>query len=165
MLRGQYGLHWFVEGSIPQLDIFCSIERRTVITAFRKWGLVFEAHPQRHQFPWSVPDVTPIGYRVALDQLNLYHAGRTEDKSCRKILACRCREDTIDYLFWVCPCAVALWSKLVRHWIEERETRQRTQQFLEACASRQVQAIPKHRAGTVKERFQDDVVEAERVWK
>ena len=71
----------------------------------------------------------------------------------------------MEHLFWVCPCAVALWSKLVRHWIEERETRQRTQQFLEACASRQVQAIPKHWAGTVKERFQDDVVEAERVWK
>uniref|UniRef100_M4BXD9 RxLR effector candidate protein n=1 Tax=Hyaloperonospora arabidopsidis (strain Emoy2) TaxID=559515 RepID=M4BXD9_HYAAE len=54
MLQGQDGLHWFVEGSIPQLDI-C----RTVITAIRKWGLIFEAHPQLHQFPWSVPDVTP----------------------------------------------------------------------------------------------------------
>uniref|UniRef100_M4BXC6 RxLR effector candidate protein n=1 Tax=Hyaloperonospora arabidopsidis (strain Emoy2) TaxID=559515 RepID=M4BXC6_HYAAE len=38
MLQGQDGLHWFVEGSIPQLDI-C----RTVITAIRKWGLIFEA--------------------------------------------------------------------------------------------------------------------------
>ena len=158
MLQGQYGLHWFVEGSIPQLDICCSTESRTVLTAIRKWGLVFEAHPQLHQFPLSVPDVTPnrsvtkvlgaqafrhckkkfadpllkfvaqldakaakdeweraalmqtprqfwshdngiseyqvwTGYRVALGQLKMYHAGRTEDKSCRKILACRGSEE------------------------------------------------------------------------
>ena len=69
----------------------------------------------------------------------------------------------MEQLFWVCPCAVALWTKLVTYWSGKRESRQRTQQFLEACASRQVQVIPKHQAGLVKERFQDDVVEAERV--
>uniref|UniRef100_M4BQM1 RxLR effector candidate protein n=1 Tax=Hyaloperonospora arabidopsidis (strain Emoy2) TaxID=559515 RepID=M4BQM1_HYAAE len=71
----------------------------------------------------------------------------------------------MEHLFWVCPCAVALWTKLVTHWTGERGSRQRTQQFLEACASRQVHAIPKHRTEIVKERFQDDVVEAERAWK
>ena len=230
MIQGHDGLHWFVKGSVPQLDICCSTERRAVNTAIRKWGLVFEAHPQIHQFPWSVPDVTPnrsvtkafgaqafrhcknlfadpllkivaqldtkaaknewqraalkqtsrqvwshdngiseyqvwTGYRVALGQLNLYHDGRTEDKSCRKNSACRGRDETIKHLFWVCPWAVALWTKLVTHWTGERESRQRTQQFLEAYASRQVQDIPKHRAEIVKERFQDDVGEAERVWK
>ena len=60
------------------------------------------------------------GYRVALGQLNLYLAGGTEEKSCRKILACRGREKAMEHLFWVCLCAVALSTKLVTHWTGER---------------------------------------------
>ena len=71
----------------------------------------------------------------------------------------------MEHIVWFCPCAVALWTKLVTQWTGKRESRQRTQQFLAACASRQVQDVTKHRTGILKERFRDDVEEAERVWK
>ena len=80
LLQGDDGLHCFFSGSIPELDLDGSTDRRTVKHAMRTWGLVFEAHPQLQWFPWSVPDATPN--RHVLRAL-----GVQAFQSCKKVFA------------------------------------------------------------------------------
>ena len=69
------------------------------------------------------------GYRIVTRQLNLHHAGRSENDECRKRQGCRGKKETPAHLFWECAYAEALWNKLVSQWTGERPSRQRTQQF------------------------------------
>ena len=66
------------------------------------------------------------GYRVATRQLNLYHAARKENSSCRKTSACSDREKTFVHRFWECACAAAFWKKLIGHWTGQTVTSQST---------------------------------------
>ena len=69
------------------------------------------------------------------------------------------------HVFWECNSATALWIKLIEHWTGERASRERTKQFLVACASRQAHTIQSHRMKILNDRFQDDIAAATRVWK
>ena len=60
------------------------------------------------------------------------------------------------------PYAVALWEKLIGHWTGERPSRQRTQDFFDASASRRVVNIPAHRKALLAIRFPEA---AERMWR
>ena len=101
---------------------------------------------------------------MATRQLNLHHAGRLENNTCRKQPGCRGEVGTWAHLFWDCPYAVALWDKMIGHWTGERATRQRTQQYFSECASRRVVSIPVHRKARLVDRFPDDYDEAVRMW-
>ena len=105
------------------------------------------------------------GYRIVTRQLNLHHAGRSENDECRKRQGCRGKKETPAHLFWECAYAEALWGKLVSQWTGERPSRQRTQQFFQACASRRVSHVPEHRTAILKDRFQEDREMADHVWK
>uniref|UniRef100_M4C4F0 RxLR effector candidate protein n=1 Tax=Hyaloperonospora arabidopsidis (strain Emoy2) TaxID=559515 RepID=M4C4F0_HYAAE len=76
-------------------------------------------------------------YRIASGQSNLFHAGRIEYKSCRRLSACRGYEETMVHLFWKFQSTAALWDKLVTYWTRERASRLHTRQFFDASASRQ----------------------------
>jgi hypothetical protein len=62
-----------------------------------------------------------VSYRVALRQLNLYHEGRWRDGSCGKLPACQGTKETIEHIFWECPCARACWEQLIVHGQEKRD--------------------------------------------
>ena len=72
-------------------------------------------------------------YRVAVRQSNLYHVDRTRDNSCRKLQCCRGIKETVDHIFWTCPCAQACWQKLICHWTRERWELGSLQGFLANC--------------------------------
>ena len=84
-----------------------------------------------------------VVYRVAVRQLNLYHADRTGDNSCRKLHCCRGLKETADHIFWTCPCTQACWQKLICHWTRERWRLGHLQGFLAYCASRQAPGLSK----------------------
>lgn len=105
------------------------------------------------------------GYRVATRQLNLYHDGRKEDASCKKLQQCAGTKETAAHIFWDCPSAVASWSKLVSHWTGERVAQERTSQLLLNCANRQAPAISRNLQLLIARRFQDDSEAAEKEWK
>lgn len=54
-------------------------------------------------------------YRIASMQLNLYHAGRQEDNSCRASSGCHGIKESPAHIFWDCLKARACWGKLLRH--------------------------------------------------
>ena len=54
---------------------------------------------------------------------------------------------------------------MVEQWTGKRASRQQTDCFFSACASRRVVSVPAHRKTLLKDRFQDDWEEAERIWK
>ena len=98
-------------------------------------------------------------------QLKLHHAGRSVNDECQKRPGCLGNKETPAHLFWECAYAEALWGKLVSQWTGERPSRQRTQQFFQACASRRMSHVPQHRTAILKDRFQEDREMADHVWK
>jgi hypothetical protein len=82
-----------------------------------------------------------VSYRVALRQLNLYHEGRRRDDSCGKLPACQGRKETIEHIFWECPCARACWEQLIVHWTGEQRQQNQLDSFRQKCASRTAPAL------------------------
>jgi len=97
-----------------------------------------------------------VVYRVAVRQLNLYHAERTRDNSCRKLHCCRGIKETVDHIFWTCPCAQASWQKLICHWTRERWGLGHFQGFLDYCASRQAPGLAKVVREQLKRAYPDE---------
>ena len=63
------------------------------------------------------------------------------DNSCRKLLCCQDVKETVEHIFWSCPCAQACWQKLICHWTGERGELGRLHGFLAHCASRHAPEI------------------------
>nr|BAP69110.1 RxLR effector candidate protein [Hyaloperonospora arabidopsidis Emoy2] len=59
----------------------------------------------------------------------------------------------------------ALWEKLIGHWTGERPSRQRTQDFFDASASRRVVNLPAHLKALLVIHFSEDEEAAERMWR
>nr|BAP69114.1 RxLR effector candidate protein [Hyaloperonospora arabidopsidis Emoy2] len=152
-------------------------------------GLVFEAHPQLHRFPWAVPGTTsncsisaatkrqafnfhkkvlarPLG--IFLDRLESragQDAWAPRPHPLSKATGVSADEKTLAHAFWDCPYAVSLWEKLIGHWTGKRPSRRRTHDFFDACASRRVVNIPAHRKALLTIRFPEDGEAAERMWR
>ena len=98
-------------------------------------------------------------------QLKLYHTGREQNNCCQQTSRCVATKETIRHLLWDCPSARTLRDKVVSHWTGEYATRQRTEHFMPACASRKINSIPQHRQAVIEDRFQDDSTLAKSEWK
>ena len=59
LYQGTYIIHWWCRGPTPKLADGSSIEQRAFSHELREQGLVVEAHPHLHRYPWAVPDTTP----------------------------------------------------------------------------------------------------------
>ncbi|EGZ24978.1 hypothetical protein PHYSODRAFT_462503, partial [Phytophthora sojae] len=81
-------------------------------------------------------------YRMALRQLNMFFEGRQHSNSCRKTSACTQEKETQSHIFWECPCAVACWKWLARHWGGADVTDSGLLGYREYCAARQAPPIP-----------------------
>lgn len=58
LLRQDDGIHWCSTGPLPVLGINSPNDQQRIGHQLQARGFVFEAHPQLHRFPWSVPDTT-----------------------------------------------------------------------------------------------------------
>ena len=105
-----------------------------------------------------------VNYRVAVMQLNLYHPGRAGDPGCQQLRCCQGEKETVEHIFWSCPCAQACWQKLICHWTGERWAFYRLSSFLANCASRlpPLSAVVR---GHLSRDHPDDVVEYADVWR
>ena len=136
-----HGLSWTVPDSVANRHVLLAIKKQ----AFRRCkGSGYSLRPtlqglrvaaQESAWQYAALQQTPravwdhgrvltdyqvwVVYRVAVRQLNLYHAERTRDNSCRKLQCCRGIKETADHIFWTCPCAQACWQKLICHWTRE----------------------------------------------
>ena len=69
LIQGTDGMHWRCGGLIPELANGSPADRQAFSQELQEHGLVFEAHPQLHRFPWAVPDPTPNRFvQAALKQ-------------------------------------------------------------------------------------------------
>ena len=105
-----------------------------------------------------------VTYRVAVRQLNLYHPGRENDDSCRKLHCCSGVKQTTDHIFWTCPCAQVCWQKLICHWTGERWGLGQLQYFLVNGASRRAPALSKVVLEQLTRHHPDEVDAYAAVW-
>jgi len=106
-----------------------------------------------------------VVYRVAVRQLNLYHAERTRDNRCRKLHCCRGIMETVDHILWTCPRAQACWQKLICHWTRERWRLGHLQGFLADCASRQAPGLSKVVRDQLNRAYPDEEAAYADVWR
>ena len=93
-----------------------------------------------------------VNYRVAVRQLNLYFMGRPRDAGCRKLQCCRGIKETMEHVFWTCPCAQACRQKLICHWTGECWELTPLHHFIANCASRHAPELSQ----VVKDRMRRD---------
>ena len=103
-------------------------------------------------------------YRIATKQLNLYHAGRQEDNSCRASPRCHGVMESSTHIFWNCLKARACWSKLYGHWTGITTAPHVDPGPLLGCATRRAPAIPTRQDHQLLIRLQDDYEAGVKVW-
>ena len=65
------------------------------------------------------------------------------DPSCFKLRCCRGDKETMEHIFWTCPCAQACCQKFICHWTGERWDLGHLQGFVQYSASRYPPALSK----------------------
>jgi hypothetical protein len=105
-----------------------------------------------------------VGYRVAVRQLNLFHEDILLDNSCRKLTACQGHKETLEHIFWECPCAQKSWQRIIQAWTGERWATDRLDSFIGNCASRTAPAVGKPVERWIKNEFPDEQDEYKRAW-
>lgn len=106
-----------------------------------------------------------VHYRIAVRQLNLFHAGRPENDCCHKLQRCQETKETIEHIFWECPCAKACWQQLIQHWTGEQWEQNRIQRFQNNCASTKAPEISTVITQRLKIIFPDEEDEFTAQWK
>ncbi|EGZ11078.1 hypothetical protein PHYSODRAFT_519249 [Phytophthora sojae] len=106
-----------------------------------------------------------VSYRIAVRQLNLYHSDRARDNSCRKLLDCQGQKETMEHLFWECPCAQVCWQKLICHWTGVRWAQDNIPAFLVHCAKREAPTLSKKTKQWLAQEHPDDVDAFTNEWK
>ena len=106
-----------------------------------------------------------VCYRVAVRQLNLYFTGRGLDSSCRKLHCCRGVKETLEHIFWACPCAQSCWQKLICHWTGECWELKQLLDFRFNCASRSAPTLSKVVEDRLRRDHPDEDMEYAKVWR
>ena len=95
-------------------------------------------------------------YCISTNQLNLYHAGRAVDHSCRKVELCHGCKETASHIFWDCSTARACWSLLIRHSSGTGAGEVELTAHFRQCANRRASSQPHRLRELLIHRFQDD---------
>jgi hypothetical protein len=105
-----------------------------------------------------------VEYRVAMRQLNLYYAGKEQDNGCLKLEECSETKESMEHIFWECPCARACWTKIIQQWTGECWRETDIQHFQRSCASRQAPELSEVVRKRIREDTPDDEKEVTKVW-
>ena len=158
--------------------------KRMMRPALQHWLNRFEHQTRSERWLAAVADQSPAqiwrhadslseyqvwtGYRIATNQLNLYHAGRSDDPSCRKLEHCRGRKETVTHLFWDCSNAMACWRLLLCHWSGEGVQESAVSGHFRYFAHRRAPPLPPRLLQLLIDRFGDDHTAAadeyRRIW-
>eukprot|EP00644_Phytophthora_capsici_P003453 jgi/Phyca11/549079/estExt2_Genewise1Plus.C_PHYCAscaffold_310143 len=106
-----------------------------------------------------------VNYRLAVRQLNLFHADRPRNICCRQLPACAKEKETLEHLFWDCPCAQACWRRLIQHWTGEFWADQELECFQPNCANRQAPPLSAFMRASIRSSFFDEEQEYTEEWK
>lgn len=103
-------------------------------------------------------------YRIATKQLNIYHADRHADNSCRALAECHGCKETSAHIFWECPKARACWGVHIGHWTGERDERPlRASRFL-GSGNRQAPVLPARQRIRIHNQLLDDLDAGVAAW-
>ncbi|KAE8981596.1 hypothetical protein PR003_g12314 [Phytophthora rubi] len=185
-----HGMQWSVPDNIANKHVLVALKKQS----FRRWkkaeagldgqlmrlqGLVQSSAWQAAALNQSPKKLWTHGreltvyqvwvvYRVAVAQLNLYHSGRPDDNSCQKLQECRGQKETLEHIFWSCPCAQACWQQLLSQWTGEQWTGKDIERFIINCASRTAPALAKGMGDNITQDHPDDkpqyVAIGKRIW-
>jgi hypothetical protein len=108
-----------------------------------------------------------VCYRIAVRQLNLFNDGRNrkDDNSCRQLEQCAGQKETLEHIFWDCPCAQACWQIMISHWTGEQWAPRHLAHFQWNCANRKAPRL--YRVIKQRLRHEQDAYEKEgkRIWR
>jgi len=106
-----------------------------------------------------------VCYRGAVRQLNLFNDGRKDDDSCRQLEQCAGLKETLEHIFWDCPCAQACWQIMISHWTGEQWASSYLDHFQRNCANRKAPKLSRVIKQQIRHDHSDEKDEYEKEWK